>query len=255
MERKGSKIQSVDRALTILECLSGSLRELGVTDIAAQMGLSKSTIHGLVQTLAEAGYLEQNHDNKRYRLGMKLFQLGCLVQDRMDIREIAKPYLQRLSDEFNLTAHMGLYRDYQMVYIDKVDAKNAHIIYSQIGKNVPMYCTGIGKAVFAYLPAQEQTYLMNQNREAVTPNTIIDENDLRQELDSIHKQGYAIDQEEIELGLFCVAVPIFDHQGEPLGALSISGAKLAVESIGIDRIANQLLGISKEISGRMGYRS
>ena len=124
---QGVTIQSVERAFRILECFAGSIPELGITDISRQMGLGKSTIYGLVNTLVQEGYLEQNPENKCYRLGLKLFEMGCIVQERMDIRELAKPYLKELSACFKMTVHMGLYKDYEVVYIDKVDAPDTKI--------------------------------------------------------------------------------------------------------------------------------
>lgn len=255
MKEQGVIIQSVDRAIQILELFTGPLTELGITEIAQRMGLGKSTVYGLVNTLLAAGYLEQNPDNKRYRLGLKLFQLGSIVQERMNVREIALPYLRMISEEFGMTVHMGLYRDWEVVYIDKVDAPNTRIVYSQVGKRAPMYCTGIGKAVLANLKEGDIRYILDtQPREALTRYTITDIPKLMEELRKIRENGYAMDQEEVEIGLRCIAVPIFDFQKKPVAAISISSTAARMEDTDSRQAAARLRRIALDISGKLGYR-
>ncbi len=254
MKEKGIIIQSVDRALQILECFTGPIRELGITEISKEMGLGKSTVYGLVNTLMEAGYLEQNPDNKRYRLGLKLFIMGSLVQGRMDIREIAKPHLKSLAERFQMTVHMGLYRDGEVVYIDKQDSPNARVIYSQVGKLAPMYCTGIGKAVFANLPESERDFLLsNQIRRALTINTKIDEAIISEELQRVLIQGYAVDDQEVELGLRCIAAPIFDGHRKVVAAISVSSSTAMLHEENMDEIAQEVKQVAFEISKQLGY--
>lgn len=255
MKEQGVIIQSVDRAIRILELFTGSLTELGITEIAQMMGLGKSTVYGLVNTLLAAGYLEQNPENKRYRLGLKLFQLGSIVQERMNVREIALPYLRAISEEFGMTVHMGLYQDWEVVYIDKVDAPNTRIVYSQVGKRAPMYCTGIGKAVLANLKEGDIRYILDtQPREALTRYTITDSRELMEELRKIRENGYAMDREEVEIGLRCIAVPIFDFQKKPVAAISISGTAARMEDTDSNEAAARLRRIALDISGKLGYR-
>jgi len=254
MTQKGIKIQSVDRALQILDCFTGPVSELGITELAIEMGLGKSTIYGLVNTLLMAGYLEQNPDNKRYHLGLKLFEMGGIVQRRMDIREIAKPYLKELSAKFHMTVHMGIYRDGKVVYIDKMDAPDTRIIYSQVGKRAPMYCTGIGKAVFANMEKSEIDYLLKvQKREALTQNTLTEPEQILEELKQIKIQGYAVDNEEVELGLRCVAVPIYNHLKKPIAAISISSSIAIMKDDKIREISQDIKKVTLEISKRLGY--
>lgn len=253
--KQGVTIQSVERALKILEYLSGGVSEIGITDIASYMGLGKSTIYGLVNTLVQEGYLEQNPDNKRYRLGLKLFELGCIVQERMDIREIARPYLKELSEHFKMTVHMGLYKDEEVVYIDKMDAPDTRVVYSQVGKRAPMYCTGIGKAVLAELkPEDIGRILDSQKLEALTPNTMTDKEEIRKELECIRKKGYSTDNEEVELGLKCVAATIHDYQGKPVAAISISSSAVKMTEEKAAEAAEEIKKATRAISGKLGYR-
>lgn len=254
MREQSVIVQSVDRAIGIINLFTGPVAELGITDIAGQMELSKSTVYGLVNTLAAAGYLEQNPESKRYRLGLKLFELGSLVRERMDLREIARPYLKELSVSFGMTVHMGLYRDWEMVYIDKVDAPNQRIIYSQVGKRAPMYCTGIGKAVLANLNDEDiQHILSTQPREALTRNTKTEASQIMEELAQVRQQGYAVDYEEVEIGLSCVAVPVFDDQKKPVAAISISSSAAVLEQEKIQEAAGYLKKAAGGISRRLGY--
>ena len=219
------------------------------------MGLGKSTIYGLVNTLVQEGYLEQNPENKCYRLGLKLFEMGCIVQERMDIRELAKPYLKELSACFKMTVHMGLYKDYEVVYIDKVDAPDTRIVYSQVGKRAPMYCTGIGKAVLAELEQREIEFLLEgQKREPLTPHTLTAKDDILRELEGIRQRGYAIDNEEVELGLKCVASAIYDYQGKPAAAISISSSAVRMTEEQIREASCRLKKAAEDISRKLGYR-
>jgi IclR family KDG regulon transcriptional repressor len=254
MKTQGVTIQSVARALQILDCFTGPVTELGITELSHAMGLGKSTIYGLVNTLLSYGYLEQNQENKRYRLGLKLFKLGSLVQQRMDIRDISRPYLKMLSEQFNMTVHMGLYRDNEVIYIDKMDSPNTLITYSQVGKRAPMHCTGIGKAVLSYLEQDErERILRNMHCEPFTKHTIVDKDKLAEELDLIRARGYAVDNEEIELGLRCVAVPIFNDQGRPVAAISISSSTAHLDEARVCETASAIKEVAYSISRKLGY--
>lgn len=253
--KQGVTIQSVERALNILEYLSGNITELGITEIAEYMGLGKSTVYGLVNTLVQEGYLEQNPDNKRYRLGLKLFEMGCIVQQRMDIREIARPYLKELSEQFKMTVHMGLYKEQEVVYIDKMDAPDTRIVYSQVGKRAPMYCTGVGKAVLAELAPEDIDWILqSQELEALTPHTLTRKEDILKELEKIRKKGYSTDDEEVELGLKCVAAAIHDHQGRPVAAISISSSAVKLTDQKMKEAAVQITAATQEISKKLGYK-
>ncbi|HCX63970.1 MAG TPA: IclR family transcriptional regulator, partial [Eubacteriaceae bacterium] len=149
---QGVIIQSVSRALDILQCFEGNNKELGISEIANSLMLSKSTIYGLVNTLLSGGDLEQNKENKKYRLGIRLFELGSLVQRRMDLRNEARLYCLELAENYSYTIHLATHYNGEIVYIDKVDMPGAVIVYSQVGKRAPMHCTGVGKAMLAYLP-------------------------------------------------------------------------------------------------------
>jgi len=254
MAGKSVTVQSVKRALDILDCFSGNAAELGITELSAMMGLSKSTMFGLINTLVTEGYLEQNPENKKYRLGLKLLEMGSIVQRRMDIRQIAKPYMERLSESCRMTVHLAVYSAGEMVYIDKVDAPGAMIMYSQVGKRAPMHCTGIGKATLAYLPEKDRQWAYSHcDFKKYTENTVTSPQKLETVLEKIRIKKYACDDEEIELGLRCVAVPLLNAQAYPVAAFSVSGPAAHMDARLREKISRDMIQMGIEISRRLGY--
>ncbi len=251
--KNGLTIQSVERALAILEEFSVREKELGVTEIAKRVGLNKSTCFNLINTLLQKGYLEQNPDNGKYRLSLKIFQLGKIYEAGLELREIAKPFLQELVDKTGETVHLVIRDRREAVYIEKVEGPSAIKIISQIGTRVNLHCTGVGKVLLAFLPSEYIERLTQHPLKKFTENTITDKEKLLAHLREIKEKGYSIDDEEIEVGLRCVAAPIFDHRKEVIAAISVSGptSRMTYEKI------NELTEIVKEtafnISVRLGY--
>lgn len=251
---EGVIIQSVSRAASILDCFSGINRELGISEISDEMQLSKSTIYGLVNTLVVCGYLEQNNENKKYRLGIKLFELGNLVNNRLDLRNEAKSYCELLGNKYGFTVHLAALIDGKVIYIDKVDKPGSIIIYSQVGKRAPMHCTGVGKAILAYLPESfVESNLLNEKLVEYTPNTITTRESLLKELEDIRIKGYSEDKEEIEFGLQCVAAPIFNAKSEPIAAISVSAPAGRMPDEVIGDIAKDVKSCAFKISERLGF--
>lgn len=252
--KEGVIIQSVARAINILDCFSGDNRELGISEISDEMKLSKSTIYGLVNTLVTYGYLEQNSENKKYHLGIKLFQIGNLVKKRLDLRNEAKPYCELLENKYGFTVHLaGLY-DGEVIYIDKVDGQESLILYSQVGKKAPMHCTGVGKAILAFMPYSfVESNVLNEGLVAYTPNTITTKDSLLKELGNIRINGYSQDYEEIEFGLRCIAAPIFNSKGIPIGAISVSAPIGRMPDELVEEIIKDVKYYASMVSRRMGY--
>ncbi|KJS20755.1 MAG: IclR family transcriptional regulator [Clostridiaceae bacterium BRH_c20a] len=250
---KSNFIQSVDRALQILEAFSRKNKELGVTEIANNVDLHKSTVFGLLATLEQRGYLEQNRENGKYRLGLKLFELGNLVEEGMDLRGIAAPIISQLVDSYGETVHLVVCDHDEVIYIDKKESTSAIRILSQVGTRLPMYCTGVGKCLLAFLPEDTLKSVINKGLIPFTPNTITEEDKLRSEVQKIREQGFAFDLEEIETGLKCVAAPIKNHKGQVVAAISLSGPSMRME---IKRMKELILPVkysALEISRKLGY--
>jgi len=249
---KGVVVQSVARALEIIACFEDSA-ELGISQLSELMGLSKSTIYGLTNTLVSFGYLEQC-ESKKYRLGLRMFELGNMIQRRMDVRQEARPWCQILAEKYCTTVHLAAHSDGEIIYIDKVDSSNSVVVYSQVGKRAPMYCTGVGKAILAHLPHEEQErYIRSCSLTKMTEHTISTAEQLREELKIVHMCGYAIDSEEIELGLQCIAAPIFNYRRQPQMAISVSFPYGRLHDVEKEEVVRDVLQYAEKISERIGY--
>ena len=251
---EGVIIQSVARAMDILEHFNRK-KDMGISEISECMGLSKSTVYGLVNTLVAYGYLNQNCETKKYKLGMKLFEMGCTVEKRMDLRNEARPFCEKISKKYGQTVHLAAHYEGEVVYIDKFDMPDFLITYSQVGKRAPMSCTGVGKAMLAYLPWEySQKYVVSKGFVIKTPKSIKDETELIQTLEMVRHKGYAMDDEEIEIGLRCVAAPIFNYKNEPVAAISLSGMANRMTDELVEAMARDVIECAADISNQLGYR-
>ncbi|MHB1407109.1 MAG: IclR family transcriptional regulator [Desulfitobacteriaceae bacterium] len=245
-------VQSVQRAIEILQCFSAKEDRLGVTEISRRLDLNKSTVFGIISTLEHYRLMEKVPETGQYKLGIKLLELGNLVFQQLDLRKIARPYLDQIVEEFKETTHLAILDGYEVVYVDKVDSDFSIRMNSEVGKRRPAYCTGLGKAILSYLPGDEWKEHLPPVLKRVTPNTITGVDDLEKEVERIRRSGYAEDNEEIEQGLRCVAVPIWDQDNNVIAAISVSGPTVRVTKEKAGNIVVRLLNIAGEISGRMG---
>lgn len=254
LKAKSNFIQSVDRSLQILEVFSSKNRELGVTEIANILGIHKSTVFGLLATLENRGYVEQNLENGKYKLGLKLFELGNLVQEGMDLRSIAVPFIEELVEKFGETVHLVVHDRGEVVYIDKRESQSAIRILSQVGRRLPMYCTGVGKCLLAYIREEDLQTIIKKGFQPFTPNTIVDEQQLKKELEKIRENGYAFDMEEIEMGLRCVAAPVKDARAEVIAAISLSGPSMRMDEKRMYELIEPVKFAALKISHNLGYQ-
>ncbi|HWJ77379.1 MAG TPA: IclR family transcriptional regulator, partial [Niallia sp.] len=206
-------IQSVDRALRILDLFDEHTTELKITDISDQMGLHKSTVHSILKTLQQRGYIYQNLENGKYGLGMKLFERGNYVIQSLDIRQLAQKYLMDLSAKTGQTTHLVILDGKEGTYVDKVEGPMAVILYSRIGKRIPLHCSAVGKALIAFKEKDElEKILSGYEYTGQTEFTITNESEFLQELEKVRSQGYAVDNQENEPGVRCIAAPIRNHE-------------------------------------------
>ncbi|MBP2640797.1 MAG: kdgR 1 [Firmicutes bacterium] len=247
-------IQSVFRALKIMECVAENDNVISLTEVSQKMGLSKSTAHGLIATLEKYGYLQQDPVTGKYSLGLKTFELGQAYAANLDLREIALPDLRELSILYQETAHLAVLSGDDVVYIDKVDESRSSIgIRTRIGGRNPAYCTGVGKVLLSGLSENKVTEMYaGKQFQKFTKNTVSDTNALLEQLRRIREMGYALDMEEIEPDLQCVAAPIKDNQGTVIAAISLSGPANRFHNI--EQIAENVAKAAMQISGRLGYR-
>lgn len=247
-------VQSVERALMILEALCEG--ERGLLELADSVELNKTTAHRLLATLIEAGYVRQNPENARYKLSTKMLRFGESVSSQLDIITLAKPHLRSLSELTGETVHLVSLEDTQAVYIDKIEPQSTIRMYSYIGKHVPLYCTAVGKVFLALsrrLSFKEWWESEKQTILPLTEHTITTIEGLQEVLNAVRQNGYAVDDEENEIGIYCIAAPIYDHTGDALYAISLSSPKFRI----VDRNPSETLiqvqktaeAITQEIGG------
>ncbi|WP_338471194.1 IclR family transcriptional regulator [Niallia sp. XMNu-256] len=248
-------IQSVARAADILELFVGTYPELSIKEISDYLGLSKSTVHGLIKTLEHRGYLQQNPENQKYQLGIKLLQLGNFVSKQLDVGNIAKPIIRKLVEELHETVHLTIFEGDEIIYIEKLEGPRALTIYSQIGKRAPVYCTGVGKSILAHLSEDEvDRLLLKADLKPFTEFTLTDIEQIKNHLASVREQGYAIDDEEIEVGLKCIAAPIFNHEGKVVSSISCAAPKTRLDEEKLPKVIAGIKEAAAEISRRLGYK-
>ncbi|HDN85172.1 MAG TPA: IclR family transcriptional regulator, partial [Candidatus Aerophobetes bacterium] len=199
-------------------------------------------------------FVEQDGENKKYRLGLRLLELGNVVQSQLDIRRIAFPYLKKLNRETNETAYLVVLAEKRIVYVDCVESTARLRVRPLFGERVPLHCTSLGKAIMAFLPEYEvERIIKEEGLTRFTSNTITDPGLLKKELELIRERGYAIDNMEHEEGIRCVGASIRNSRGEVFAAISLSGPSQRLSFERIRKIAPLVIQAAREISAKMGY--
>ena len=202
------RIQSLERAAMILELFQNQVTELGLKEIVEKTELNKSTAFGIVNSLTDLGYLMQNSENQKYSLGPKILSLSTALRMNNVIVRITHPYLEELANRYQETVHSAIDAgNASVIYLDKVESDSSIIINTKMGVKNYMHCTGVGKCLLAYKPVEECDRLLRFPLTARTYNTFTEREPLYEELKKIRERGYAMDRDEIEIGLSCVSVP------------------------------------------------
>ncbi|MGN1386093.1 MAG: IclR family transcriptional regulator [Bacillus sp. (in: firmicutes)] len=247
-------VKSVSRALDIITMLSLKKGGLGVTEIANQIDINKSSVYRILSTLVQYGYVEQDTDTGRYKLGYKFLEISSKLLESIDLRGEARPFLQELENETNEVVHLVVYDQGEVVYIEKLEGNELLRMHSKVGKRAPMHCTSVGKAILAQLPDNViESILERKGMPVHTIHTITDKDVFMMELEQVRQKGYALDLEENELGITCIAVPIFDHTGKVVSAVSISGPTIRMTEERLEQLHKRMITIGKQISERLGY--
>lgn len=246
--------RTISRSTAILQALKAdpSPRGTRLTEVSQRCGLEKSTTHRLLAALAAEGLVERDAETERYRLGLGLLELGMAVHQKLDIRVEALPILRSLADRAEETIHLGVARGPHVVYVEKVESPHAFQMRSRVGERMPLYSTGIGKAILAYAGEDELAVVLTNGLERRTPHTITDPTELRIELQRIRVRGYSTDMEENEESVRCVAAPIFDHRLSVVGAISIAGPVFRFPEQRMAELAAHVVGAAQEVSKRLG---
>lgn len=252
MEKK--IIQSIDRALQVLELFSLEKPEWGVTEISKALNIYKSNVHNVLTTLAEKGFVIKDSKTDKYKLGIKFFELGSIVIKNMDLRKVAHPYIEELSKEFKETVHLGILDKGRVVSIEREESDTGLCSHIEIGKRTPLHCTAVGKAIMSYLSENEINLIIKEKGlKKFTENTITNKEGLKNELKKIRIQGYAVDNIEHEEGVRCVAGPIRDYAGKVIASMSISGPAFRINEDNTPNIAKKVKEYCDCISKEMGY--
>lgn len=247
-------VKSVGRALDIISIVSSKKGGLGVTEIAKQIDINKSSVYRILSTLVQYGYIEQDIETGRYKLGYKFLEISSKLLDSIDLRSEAMPFLQDLERDTNEVIHLVVYDQGEVVYIEKLEGNETLRTHSRVGKRAPMHCTSVGKAILAYLPTNIVMDIIDRKGLPIhTDHTITEKEEFLQELNRVKQKGYALDLEENEYGITCIAAPIFDHSGNVVASVSVSGPTTRMSNARLDELKPMMIEASKAISERLGY--
>jgi IclR family transcriptional regulator, KDG regulon repressor len=248
------RIHVIDRAAQILDCFGFDHQELSVSEIGAKTGLHRSTAHRILMALEYNDLIKQNPSTGKYHLGIKLFKLGHQAVSQLNLREICRPFLSRLMNDTKETIHLAVLDDDQVLYLDKVEGPHALRMPSRVGRYIPTYCTSLGKAMLSCLDDQEvKSILRRQTLKPHTENTVKNINQLLADLRSVRKRGYAVDNEEIEIGLRCVGAPLRDYTGGMVGAISVAAPSARLSEKNTPVTGRMIIAIAAEISEQLGF--
>lgn len=247
-------VQSIDRALDIVEALSVQPHGMLLKDLSAEVGLHVSTTHRLLASLVSRGYVQKDIETGKYRLTVRLFEIGSRAISGMNLVSISRPYLEQLAAGTGETVHLVARNNDEVVYLYKEDRRESVIhMASFVGLRSPMYRTAVGKSILALLPEEEVRRIWDRSViEPLTPNTIVRYDDLLENLAIVRQRGWAMDNEENELGVLCIAAPIKDFTNTPIGAISISAPAARMTFSTCERFALKAIASTNAISKALG---
>ena len=260
-EARTSTSQSLERGLAILSSFSSGRQLIGVSELARELALTRSTTHRYVATLAQLGYLRQDSGTRKYSLGPRVLELGFTAINSMELRHVAAPHLQRLCDETGHTVNMGILDDVDVVYVERCRAsrsrQNEIDLDLHVGSRLPAYCTSLGKVLLAFLPDDEREEIVGRIEfDRRGPNTLTSKASLLADLERVRATGIAVNNEELAYGLRSVAVPVLSGNGDAVAAVNLA-AHRAMASLDdlVARLGPIMQRTAAEISAQLGYRS
>jgi len=257
--KPGNLVQTIERVSSLVDILSQSPRGISIRDLSAKVKLPKGTTHRLLSSLTYFGFVRQDPMTRNYLLGFKWIELGQLLLGQLDLRREAEPFLKDLAEKTKETVHLVFLDRNEIVYIDKVEADHGQgglRMASRIGLRNPAHSSAVGKVLLADLPEETlETFLRDKGLPWRTENTITEPNQLKEHLNLVKRQGYAIDDEENEKGIRCVGAPIYNETGKVVAAVSISGPAFRITKKVIQEdLKKEVMEIALKISQRLGYR-
>ncbi|HWB85722.1 MAG TPA: IclR family transcriptional regulator [Bryobacteraceae bacterium] len=249
------RIQVLDRVFRILDILADGAADTTLSEIAAALGLHKSTVHRLLMVLESARFVERNAGTGKYHLGSRVIELGFSAASRLDVYDVARPHLHWLVEETGETAHLAVLRDGEVVSLSDVESRQMVRTPANAGSRTPAHCTALGKAILAFTPPEQiAQFLRGRTLRPVTGRTITSASGLRAELRAVRARGYAVDDEEWEPGLRCIGAPVRDGTGAVIAAISISGPVFRIDQSRLLTLANPVMRAANRVSSSLGYR-
>ena len=248
-----ARLSSVANSIRLLTSFSGEENELGITTLATRLRLAKSTVHRLAATLTSAGFLEQNTETGKYRLGVALFELGALVRRRMDVANEARPKLRELLEKTGETVQLGIVDHESVLYVYEMESRHAIRMAAAVGGRAPLHCTAVGKVLLAFQPPEFVKQVLGNGLKAYTPKTIIRRDEMLAMLEEVASREYAIDDEESEPGLRAIAAPVRNHTGQVIAALGVAAPLQRMTKKALQDCVPSVVATAAAVSQRLGY--
>jgi DNA-binding IclR family transcriptional regulator len=252
---KTQSVPTLEKALQIVEALAMSKRGKTLSQLSRTLGLPKSSAHSILLTFEREGYLERDEQTGTYRVGPRLFKIANMAIGGISLREQASPHLRRLKDKTGLTVHMAIPENDEAVLIERLAPEGQISVSTWIGKRMGLHCTSLGKSLLANASEEDVARLVRPRMLRHNDNTISSINRLCRELETVRKLGYSLDDEEEELGIRCLGAPIFDHSGDVVAAISVTGDTRQIDGERLTAFVQMVKLTAQAISLQLGCRS
>lgn len=251
-DRAKYSVPALDRSILIIEYLSELAEGVSLSDVCRDLNLPKTSVYNILNTLETHGFIRKDHHGL-YWLGLKLYSLGMKSIRNIDVQMNIIPYMEKLRDETGFTVHLAAYDRGEAIALEKIEGQGMIQFQAYVGERKKMNTSGGGKAIAAYLPENELQTMFSKGLNCATPNSITSEHELREHLKKVRQVGYAIDDEEGEMGVRCIGIPIFLSDGIVYGSVSITTLKSNLPAHSLAEYGEKMLYVGREISRRLGY--
>ncbi|MFD0714848.1 IclR family transcriptional regulator [Paenibacillus sp. GCM10027626] len=252
---KKYSVPSLEKALLIIDTIAAQDSSVGVSELCKMVGMPKTSAFFMLTTLEQHNYIAKTDDGK-YSLGTRFISLGQLVLDRLDIRQQAKPFMEEISQEMKFTVHLAVLDKDEALYLEKVEGPSFVKFSTYVGQRMPLHVSGVGKALASYLSDEELEQIVSRTGlPRKTENTVTSLKEFKSILAIAREQGYAVEDEEGEIGIRCIGSAIFGHDGRPLAAISITALRSELPVHDIPIIGEKVKQTAMKISAHLGYSS
>ncbi|MBC7259083.1 MAG: IclR family transcriptional regulator [Chloroflexi bacterium] len=248
------RVRVMERAMQILDCFDDEHPERGVSEIAQLVGLHKATTHRIIVSLMNGGFLERATDGERYRLGLRLAELGMAAIRTLDFRREAIPHMKALVDRFEETCDLSVFDRGEVFYVEVIQGKHTLTIAARVGMRLPAHCTASGKTFLAFMPEAEARSILKEPLTRYTDWTITSAEQVWAQLAEVRARGYGYDDQEFEIGIRAVAAPIRNREGKVIAVISMPGPTSRMTPERVSEIAESIVAAARAISTRLGWQ-